>query len=103
MRANPNECPCGATWSGEGANKDTRCVKCGRIYTRWSNGDTQWIEDPTVVAVDRMYRHGQQHFADLHQEIYSLTAMVKDLRRFNPAWRKAQKRKAARRAARESK
>ncbi len=97
------KCPCGrCTWSYEPAD-GTRCVRCGRTFTTWLNGQRDWVPDPAVVAVERMHAAGQEHFRNLHRQIARLNAMVLDLRKHTPSWRKAQRRKAARRKERESK
>lgn len=77
-------------------------MKCGRIYQRWTNGSKEWIEDPTVKECKKIYREGVVHFRDIHKEIARLRSMIKDVRSHTPGWKRAQKRKAARRKAREA-
>jgi len=97
------QCPCGGVNLGTRSASGTRCVKCGRRYQVWIGGRSEWLEDPAVRQVRRLYVEGQRHFQDLHWEIDQLKELIIDMRRYIPAWKKAQKRKALRRKDRESK
>ncbi len=70
--ADSKKCVCGSTWTEEKPfNTIRHCYECGRTFQNYTTG-SMWVEDPAVVAVNRLYRDGQAHFFRIEKEIRTL-------------------------------
>ena len=50
--ADNTKCPCGVRFPS-GAGCEQRCPRCGRVYQIWNDGETEWLENPAVKAIQK--------------------------------------------------